>query len=116
MLVKKSFKNEETLSLYQQDQLKREALDYDQEIDRLGEGITNIHSLFKQMNEIVIHQGEVVDRIDYNIEVALKHVAKGKTNLVQAKQYQEHKCAGWCIKMELIAVVFLAILIFIKYA
>lgn len=107
--------NDEALSLYQQDTLKKEAMQYDQEIDKLSEGMTSIHSLFKQMNEIVMHQGEVVDRIDYNIDVAMKHVSRGKTNLVQAKEYQEHGCARWCIRLQITAIVFLAVLIFIKY-
>lgn len=107
--------NDEALSLYQQDQLKKEAHQFDQEIDKLSEGMTTIHSLFKQMNDIVMHQGEVVDRIDYNIDVALKHVARGKTNLIQAKEYQEHGCARWCIRLQISAILILAVLIFIKY-
>ena len=46
--------------------------------------MVTIHSLFKQMNDVVLHQGEVVDRIDYNIDTAMRLVSKGKTNLVQA--------------------------------
>ena len=87
----------------------------DQDINRLSEGITVLHAMFKQMNEIVIIQGEMVDRIDYNIETALRHVEKGKKHLVEAKAYQESKCASWCIKMQLIAVMILAVLIFIKH-
>lgn len=95
--------------------MKKEAMQYDQEIDKLSEGMTTIHGLFKQMNEIVMHQGEVVDRIDYNIETAMVHVAKGKRQLEQAKEYQEHGCARWCIRIQIIGIMILAILIFIKY-
>ena len=77
--------------------------------------MTNIHDLMKNILSVVQHQGEVVDRIDYNIDVAMKHVSKGKKQLVEAKEYQESGCARWCIKMQLAAVCFLAILIFIKY-
>lgn len=90
-------------------------MQYDQEIDKLSEGMTSIHSLFKQMNDIVMHQGEVVDRIDYNIDTAMINVSKGKKNLVKAKEYQEHGCAKWCIRMQVSAIMILAILIFIKY-
>lgn len=107
--------SEEGLSLYQQDHLKKDAMQYDQEIDKLAEGMTTIHHLFKQMNDIVLHQGEVVDRIDYNIETAMKHVSRGKGHLVKAKEYQEHGCARWCIRMQITAILVLAVLIFVKY-
>lgn len=100
--------------MYQQESLKREAESYDQEIEKLTEGVSNIHALFKQMNEIVMQQGEVVDRIDYNIDQAMIQVSKGKKNLVQAKEYQESGCAKWCIKMELTAIFILFILIVLK--
>lgn len=103
------------MSLRQQDQIKRDTDQYDQEIDRLSEGITTIHSLFKQMNEMVMHQGEIVDRIDFNIETAMKHVSKGKKNLVEAKEYQEHGCAKWCIRSLITANLFLAFFIFLKF-
>lgn len=103
------------MSLFQQDTLKKDAQQYDQEIDKLSEGMSTIHHLFKQMNEIVLHQGEVVDRIDYNIDTAMKHVSRGKGHLVKAKEYQEHGCARWCIRMQLTAIIFLAVLIFIKF-
>ena len=35
------------------------------------------------MNQIVIEQGSIVDRIDYNIEQALDNVVKGKKELVK---------------------------------
>jgi syntaxin 16 len=101
--------------LYQQDQLKKDAQNYDQEIDKLTEGMTNIHSLFKQMNEMVYQQGEMVDRIDFNIDHALKAVVKGKKNLVEAKAYQENGCARWCIRCEVMSILILSIIIFIAY-
>lgn len=87
----------------------------DQEIDKLTEGVMNIRNLMRDINDVAIQQGEVVDRIDFNIETAMKHVVKGKKNLVEAREYQENGCARWCIKMQLIAVMILGILIFIKY-
>ena len=90
-------------------------MQYDQEIDKLSEGMVSIHSLFKQMNDIVVHQGEVVDRIDYNIDTAMKHVSKGKVHLVKAKDYQEHGCARWCIRFQISAILVLAVLIFVKF-
>lgn len=107
--------SDENLSLYQQDQLKQDAHQYDQEIEKLTTGMTNIHSLFKQMNEMVYQQGEMVDRIDVNIDQALKAVSKGKKNLVEAIAYQQNGCARWCIRCEVMSIVILSIVIFIAY-
>jgi len=53
----------------------------DNEISRLSENVTNLHDMFKQMNEIVYAQGEIVDRIDYNINKALDNVSTGVVEL-----------------------------------
>jgi syntaxin 16 len=107
--------NDNSLSLFQQDKLKKEAEMLDKEIDNLADNVTNIYALFKQMNEVVYEQGQVVDRIDYNITEGLKHVKKGNTELVKAKEYAESKCAQRFIRCQLLCVSFLTILILIKY-
>jgi SNARE domain len=35
------------------------------------------------MNELVIEQGTIIDRIDYNLESAEVHVSKGKQQLIK---------------------------------
>lgn len=73
----------ESLSLFEQDQQKKEAMELDSEINRIAENVTNLHALFKQMNEVVYEQGQIVDRIDFNIEQALVQTKKGNKNLVK---------------------------------
>lgn len=58
----------------------------DKDIHRLAENVTNLHALFKQMNEMVYEQGQMVDRIDYNIEKALISVGKGNKELVSVSE------------------------------
>lgn len=104
-----------SLSLHQQDMLKRDAQDYDQEIEKLTDNVSSIRALFQQMNEIVMQQGEIVDRIDYNIETAMNSVAKGKKQLVEAKELQEHSCAKWCIRSLISVNLFLAFFVFLHF-
>src|SRR3990167_792174 len=115
-LEKDNSEQEEKLSLFQDDRLKREAMQYDSQVDKAVQGISSIHSLFKQMNDIVMQNGEIVDRIDYNIDTAMKSVERGKKELVAAREYQENGCARKFIKGQITFVVFLAFLIFLKYA
>lgn len=77
----------ESLSLFEQDQQKKEALELDSEINRIAENVTNLHALFKQMNEVVHEQGQVVDRIDFNIEQALVKTKKGNKHLEKVTPY-----------------------------
>jgi t-SNARE complex subunit (syntaxin) len=35
------------------------------------------------MNDLVIEQGTIIDRIDYNLESAETHVKKGKQQLIK---------------------------------
>lgn len=73
----------DSLSLFEQDQQKKEALALDSEITRIAENVSNLHALFKQMNEVVFEQGQIVDRIDYNIGEALVKTKKGNQHLVK---------------------------------
>ena len=115
-LERDTSEQDERLSLFQDDKLKREALQYDAEIDKAVQGISSIHTLFKQMNDLVIQNGEIVDRIDYNIDTAMKSVQRGKKELIQAREYQENGCAKKFIKGQIIVVLFLGFMIFLKYA
>jgi len=45
--------------------------------------MSDLHDMFKQMSEVVYEQGQIVDRIDYNIEKALDQVDKGTKELEQ---------------------------------
>lgn len=40
----------------------------DEEINKLVEMINNLATVFKQLNQLVIDQGTILDRIDYNME------------------------------------------------
>jgi syntaxin 16 len=55
----------------------------DEQINKLVDTINQLAQLFKQMNELVIEQGTILDRIDYNMEQALFHTRKGKEELVK---------------------------------
>jgi len=50
----------------------------DVEIQNLVKGINDLAVIFKELSVLVIDQGNILDRIDYNIEQAVRHVKKGK--------------------------------------
>jgi len=55
--------------------------DQTEDIKRVVESIKTLTNLMSKMNDVVIEQGTIVDRIDYNIETAAKHVKKGNKEL-----------------------------------
>lgn len=57
--------------------------DQTEEIKHVVEGIKALTNILSQMNDIVIEQGTIVDRIDYNLEQASKHVKKGNKELTE---------------------------------
>lgn len=64
----------------------------DKELDEIVQGVTNLQELFKDLNIIVIEQGTILDRIDYNIDVGLTNVSKGKKKIVSANENHKSSC------------------------
>jgi syntaxin 16 len=60
-----------------------------QEITDIVKSTEELAALFKELSVLVIEQGTVLDRIDYNIEDALTHSKKGRKHLVAAKKASE---------------------------
>ena len=79
----------------------------DIEIDKISKKMNNLQELFKDLNIIVIEQGTILDRIDYNIDFAFENVKKGKKKITQANE--NHK--GECFRN---AILFLLIVIFLE--
>ena len=79
----------------------------DIEIDKISKKMNNLQELFKDLNIIVIEQGTILDRIDYNIEISGNNISKGKKKIVQANE--SHK--GQCFRN---AILFLLLIIFVE--
>jgi syntaxin 16 len=54
----------------------------DEEINQLVRSMNDIANIFKELSVIVIEQGNILDRIDYNLEATLTNVQKGNKQLV----------------------------------
>jgi len=111
-LVSTEYTEEMRQEMEAMDDIARER---DEDVNRLIDTINELSHLFKQMNHLVIEQGTIVDRIDYNLESAVTHVAKGKEQLRKAHTYQRSKCGDNCIKILIILDVIFTILLILKY-
>jgi len=86
-----------------------------EELKRIVKGITALTGLLGQMSDVVIEQGSIVDRIDFNIEQASIKVKQGNKQLTQAKEYAESGMAAKCVNFLLAINLCLFVLVFIKY-
>ena len=77
------------------------------EIDKISKKMNTLQELFKDLNIIVIEQGTILDRIDYNIEIASDNVKKGRKKIVQANGSN----AGTCYRN---AILVLLVIIFVE--
>jgi syntaxin 16 len=66
----------------------------EQEITKLAQGVLEVSSIFKEMQNMVIEQGTVLDRIDYNIENTKVDLKQANQELNRATHYQKRtqKC------------------------
>ena len=69
-------------------QLKRR----DTELGELLNSMNNLTSTFRDLKNLVMEQGTVLDRIDYNIDIAAINTAKGKQHLMKASELQKKSC------------------------
>ena len=79
----------------------------DIEIEKISKKMNNLQELFKDLNIIVIEQGTILDRIDYNIDITFDNVKKGKKHIVKTNESNK----GSCFRN---AILFLILIVFVE--
>ena len=64
----------------------------DSELNKLVSSVNDLAQIFKDMKSLVMEQGSILDRIDYNIEEASDNVVEGKKSIKKAQKYQKKGC------------------------
>lgn len=91
---------------------ERLAISRDQEVGKIVTSIHDLNDIFKDLNQLVQHQGTILDRIDYSIEQTQSRVVEGVQQLHRAEMYQR-KNRKMCIIMSLASVTFLMLILLI---
>ncbi len=60
--------------------------------------------IFKDLNQLVIEQGTIVDRIDYNMDQAVTKVKEGLQQVVKAEEYKKSN-RPWTIIIVLVLII-----------
>jgi len=61
----------------------------DKEIVKIAQSIEELGQIFKELAVLVIDQGTILDRIDYNMEAVVEHTKTGIKQLEKAERSQK---------------------------
>jgi len=86
----------------------------DQDLTNLLNSVNELAQIFKDMQTLVMEQGTILDRIDYNIEVASTNISKGKKNITKADKYMKNNCFRNVIIILIVIIFIEALLIILK--
>jgi len=93
--------------------MEKHASEREKEILNIARSINDLAAIFRELNVLVIEQGTILDRIDYNVEQTLVKVKEGVVQLKQADDYSKKARTLKCIiALILIIVILVAILIY----
>jgi len=110
---------ERGMSEEQQQQLaeiEAQAGEREKEIIHIAQSINELSSMFKELSVLVIEQGSILDRIDYNIEQSLDKVKTAKKDLVKANEYSKKMLAVKCIAVLIFIILVLILILVIKHS
>jgi syntaxin 16 len=91
--------------------LNQRANEREKEIIRIAQSINELSQLFKELNVLVIEQGTILDRIDYNIEQTVVRVSAGVQELEKADEYSKKAYTLKCILCLIVLIVILIVVL-----
>jgi syntaxin 16 len=93
---------------------ERNTQERDSELKNILTSIVELHEMFRDMNTLVIEQGTVLDRIDYNLTVAREKITKGVDEVSTAKKYQDQTKFKLCFLLLCVCILGFTIALFVK--
>lgn len=94
---------------------ENELQDRDKEINNILRGVNTLSEMFKDFQTVLIEQGTILDRIDYNIEITGDNVLKGKKQIVKVNEIKQKSCFRNIILILLICICVESILLIFKF-
>ena len=85
------------------------------ELNQLLNSVNDLAQIFKDMQSLVMEQGSILDRIDYNIDIAASNITTGKKSLVKANEYHKNNCFRNVIIVLIVCIFIEALLLIFKF-
>lgn len=86
----------------------------EREISKLALGILEISTIFKEMETLVVDQGSMLDRIDYNLTRTVEDLRTSDKELIKAQGYQKRTTKCKIIFLLILIVLVMFILVVVK--
>ncbi|KHJ85473.1 SNARE domain protein [Oesophagostomum dentatum] len=83
----------------------------EKEVLVVNSSIRELNSLFKDLSSMVVDQGTILDRIDYNVEQASIRVSRAVDSVTKAEKHQRGDKKMHCIFCQTIAIIVILLLI-----
>ena len=87
----------------------------DTELNKLLNSVSDLAGIFKDMQVLVMEQGSILDRIDYNIDVASTNVSSGKKSIEKADKYHKNNCFRNVIIILIVCIFIEGLLLIFKF-
>lgn len=97
------------------DDLQEAVQSRDKEIVGIAKSIEELGTIFKELAVLVIDQGTILDRIDYNMEAVVEHTKEGITQLERAETSQKNARPLKCIVFLVCLIAFLLLILIFKH-
>ena len=85
------------------------------DLEQIVLGVNKLQDLFKDLHIIVIEQGTILDRIDYNIDAGFTNISKGKKKIIDAEEHHKSSCFSNVIFFLLITIFVECLIILFKF-
>lgn len=86
------------------------------EISALVGSINELSDMFREMGRLILEQGTLLDRIDYNLEQTVEHCERAQEQLVKADEHQKNNCGNKFIVFEIVLILALCLVLVFKKA
>jgi syntaxin 16 len=86
-------------------------LQRDQEVMKILESVNDLANVMKDLSVLIIDQGTILDRIDYNCEQVSVTVEEGRKELLKAETHQKNSRMVICIYFLLLMVVLMTMVV-----
>ena len=96
--------------------MEAESQDRMKEIIKVASSINELASLFRELNVLVIEQGTILDRIDYNVEQTVERVKHGVNDLNEAEKTSKKAVTLKCILALIVVAAILIVTLIIKWS
>ncbi|ETO24332.1 hypothetical protein RFI_12825 [Reticulomyxa filosa] len=107
--LEQGFTREQLLQL---EQVERDSSQRTRDIIAIAKSVNELAQLFNELSVLVVEQGSLLDRIDYNVEQTVNNIRSAQDEIIKAEKHQKASRSVLCIII-LILLIFVGVIILI---